>query len=64
MSRIRDRVRRLECEKPKHARPRIIPFPITGMSDDEVEAALVQWRPLTLEEFIRKHGVNVLSQLP
>ena len=57
MSRIGDRIRRLERARPKRARPRIIPFPIDGMTAEEIEAALAQWRPLTREEFIRKHGV-------
>ncbi len=57
MSRIADRIRRLESRGPKHARPRIIPFPIDGMTAEEIEAALASWRPLTREEFIRKHGV-------
>jgi hypothetical protein len=59
MSRLRDRLRRLEGKRRGQDRPRIIPFPIDGMTAEEIEAALASWRPLTLEEFVKKHGVQV-----
>ena len=65
MNRLASRIRRLERCMPDPMRPRVIPFPIDGLSEEEIEQEIMCRRgrePMSEEEFYRVHEVEIAGR--
>ncbi len=61
MSKLKDRVAKIERERSGPKRPRILPFPDDGMSEAEIEAELARLEargPMTDDEWAEKYCVQ------
>ena len=61
MSRLKQWLSQLERRGPNAARPRIIPFPTEGLSEQKIEEKLVRWDergPMTDDEWVAEFNVE------